>query len=158
MDMDEDAVEEVLLSGNLFSNNVIDGPFCSSLGAVMEYDSGEIQVFRGSTGNGFLLRGDRKALGLIKMADGPLAVISTTNNGSATLLQLNAGLNTSAFRPEETKAIIRLSNGKELLREAYYGSGYLSQHSRVVILPPAWEEVIYYTADRKTRNIKKTNL
>jgi hypothetical protein len=156
IDTDRDGAEEVLLTGNLFSNNVIDGPFCSAVGALMNYQQEKMNVHRGNTGNGFLLKGDRKALALITMANGRLAVISTTNSGKASLLQLNSEVITERFQPGEYNAVIRLANGKSLIREAYYGSGYLSQHSPVIVLPESWEEVSFYSAGGRKRTVNRS--
>lgn len=158
IDMNKDGMDEILLTGNLFSNNVVDGPFCSSLGAVLDYQNGDIKVLRGDTGNGFILKGDRKALALIRLADGGLALVSTQNNEEVSLIRVNADYETQLFDPMEHKAVIKLNNGKELLREAYYGSGYLSQSSRLVVLPDSWEEIRFYNAKGETRTIKKTSL
>ncbi|MCX2719593.1 VCBS repeat-containing protein [Lentiprolixibacter aurantiacus] len=155
IDVNADASDELFMTGNLFSNNVIDGPFCSFIGAYMEYSSDEIKVHRGNTKNGFVLKGDRKALGLIQMANGSLAVISTRNDDSLNLLQINVPFNTRKFRPEESKAIIRLANGKEIVREAYYGSGYLSHSSRVLLLPESWVEIRFFSREGLTRTINR---
>ncbi|GGD38881.1 hypothetical protein GCM10011361_02530 [Muriicola marianensis] len=155
LDTNRDGKEEVLLTGNLFSNNVVDGPYCSFRGALMEYNPHGIRVTRGNSGNGFLLGGDRKSLGLITLGDGQLAVISCTNDGAVSVLRFNREIEMEKFRPEENKVIISLSNGKKLVREGYYGSGYLSQGSRIVILPENWQKLTFYNPEGGSRTITR---
>ncbi len=155
LDLNRDGKEEVLMTGNLFSNNVVDGPYCSSRGALMEFDSKGIQVVRGNPSNGFLLNGDRKSLGMITLDDGQLAVISCTNDGAVSLLRFNRAIEIEKFQPKEYKVIISLDDGKELVRESYYGSGYLSQGSRALVLPENWKALRFYDPGGISRTILK---
>jgi len=142
LDINGDGYDEILLSGNFYSNNASNGPLAGSTGALLENINGQPAVSRGHT-IGLNYRGDRKSLAMIKLSSGDIAMISGVNDGELTLHKINSDIQTLPYEAHEYKALIKMSDGALLTKESYYGSSYLSHSSRILILPHDWQEVTF---------------
>jgi hypothetical protein len=60
------------------------------------------------------------------------------------------------LEPLDSWAELIYSDGRKSNVEFYYGSGYLSQSSRKVKLPPSVKEVIVYRFDGQSRKVVTT--
>lgn len=155
-DIDADGVQEIILSGNFYSSNVVNGPYTSSTGAVVSWQNDSYIVKRGHK-NGLNYRGDRKGLATIKFANGDMGIISTVNNGKSTVHKINSNLNSIEYGPNEYRATIHMLNGSILTREFYYGSGYISQNTRHLILPKGWKSITFLGFNDETRKVEANN-
>ena len=152
LDIDGNGQDEILLSGNFYSNNASSGPLASSTGALVEYINGQTIVSRGHT-IGIDYRGDRKSLVAIKLSTGDIAMISAVNDGELTLHKVNSDIQTLPYEAQEYRARIRMTDGTVLMKESYYGSSYLSHSSRILILPNDWQEVTFIDYSGEERRV-----
>ena len=154
VDITQNGTEEAIISGNFYSNNASNGPIASSTGALLRRTESDYSVTRGHD-NGLNYRGDRKALATIELANGHLAIVSTVNDNDVSLHKIESQFATQRYEEDEFKAIITLQDGREILRESYYGSGYLSHNSRLLILPQDWETVSFYKFTGEQRLVSR---
>lgn len=150
-DLDRDGVQELLLSGNFYSSNVIDGPYSGSTGVIVGWKDGMMWHRRGHQLS-IPLRGDRKSMSVVQAATGNQLVVSSRNNGKVSVHKI---LSTNEyFRCEDNEFLvqIKLKNGRIITREIYYGSGYLSQSSRFIELPTDWASItlVSYAGHERT--------
>ncbi len=106
--------------GSLLKGNG-DGSFIpvplSKSGFVNDFDGSGLSIMRNAHGNSYLLAANN---------DGPLRIFTTAEtNGPDQVYMADANNN---------YADITLKNGKQYKVEFYYGSGYLSQRSRSIML------------------------
>jgi len=142
IDINGDGLEEILLSGNFYSNNASSGPLASSTGALLENINDQTIASRGHT-IGLDYRGDRKSLAMIKLSSGDIAMISVVNDGELSVHKINSDIRTLPYEAHEYKALIKTSDGTVFTKESYYGSSYLSHSSRFLVLPHDWQEVTF---------------
>jgi len=156
LDINSDGAEEIVFSGNLFSSNIIQGPYSSSTGGVITTNHKDFEVTRGNV-NGLNLRGDRKAMATILLANDELAVLSIENDGVISLHSTHEKVEAFYFDPKEFKAEITMKNGERLIKTSQYGAGYLSQSSRILPLPKDWDAVTFTSFDGSKRIIHYGN-
>ncbi len=155
-DVDGDGHLDVLLVGNDYGNEVFSGRLDALTGLWLKGNGkGEFTAV-GSHESGFSVLGDGKAL--VKMArgnDAPL-YLASQNRGELKVFRPEFSGQTSFFDPEpmDRKVIIRLTNGTQIHRELYHGSGFLSQSSRQIPLPEGVETltVIDYSGNKRKIN------
>jgi hypothetical protein len=87
--------------------------------------------------SGVTITGNGKALVKLRAANGQCLVAATQNRGPMMLFRQNSkpGQNLR-WQPDDAYAILRSANGKVVKVEAYYGTSFLSQSSRLLTLPP----------------------
>ena len=80
-------------------------------------------------------------------------IVSAQNDGKVSVHRFKSSGEEFKFRANEFLAEVEFENGNKLRREAYYGSGYLSQNSRYLVLPDGWKKITFITYDNKKRII-----
>ncbi|MEM9917977.1 MAG: FG-GAP-like repeat-containing protein [Bacteroidota bacterium] len=133
-DLDRDGCLDILVVGNQYPVEVETGRYDAMKGLLLK---GNCEgAFRpvSYAKSGFLVDGDAKALSLIAIGrDNDLAVIATMNQGATKIFDLQNKNGFSVKRAKKDKSILSLANGKQRKQEYYWGTGYLSQHSRVLV-------------------------
>jgi hypothetical protein len=88
--------------------------------------------------SGVTITGNGKALAKLMAANGQCLVAATQNRGPLLLFRQNGNPGqTLRWQPDDAYALLKTADGKTLKVEAYYGSSFLSQSSRLLSLP-AW--------------------
>ncbi|HSR39368.1 MAG TPA: FG-GAP-like repeat-containing protein, partial [Phnomibacter sp.] len=88
--------------------------------------------------SGVTITGNGKALAKLMAANGQCLVAATQNRGPLLLFRQNGNTGqTLRWQPDDAYAILKTADGKTMKVEAYYGSSFLSQSSRLLSLP-AW--------------------
>src|SRR5690606_34016305 len=142
-DINGDGNLDVLVIGNDYGNEVFSGRFDAGEGLVLLGDGEGAFSELPSRKSGFAVRGDAKALARLKGIDGEL-VIATQNLDS---LRIFANVEpvpfTTVFQPLPGDAWVEVthSDGRKERIEFYYGSGYLSQSTRSVVVPENVSEI-----------------
>lgn len=93
------------------------------------------------TESGFFVEGDGTAR--VATGNGASLVVATQNSGPLKAFRPRQpdSMRTVRLQPLDRSATLVFENGDERRAEFYYGSGYLSQSSRVLRIPPDVEEV-----------------
>ena len=143
-DIDQDGFLDAVLTGNSFATEASTGHYDAIKGTLLKGngdgsfnqisldESGFINDFDGS-GLGLMRNSQGNAYLLVANNDGPLKVFSTTR--SKALDQVYTADVDSEY------AEVVLKNGKQYKVEFYYGSGYLSQRTRSILIHDKIKEI-----------------
>ncbi|MGB3850161.1 MAG: VCBS repeat-containing protein [Tunicatimonas sp.] len=135
-DFDDDGHLDVLLSGNDFGAEVVNGRYDASVGTLLRGD-GEGQFaalsFRES---GLSVSGNARGSAVLQTPDQPIYLFASSGG------PLQAYATTKRRKPKKTievpsdvfRALVTFGDGRQCIREFYYGSSYLSQSSRYLPL------------------------
>jgi enediyne biosynthesis protein E4 len=134
MDVNNDNNLDIILVGNDFGTEVLMGRMDALNGAVLIGDGQGKFSSLNPEESGIVVRGDGKASVLLP-ADGKLMFIASQNKDQLRVFETRAGFRTITLNPDVVKVKFTLPNGKTRIQELYYGSGFLSQGSRKLILP-----------------------
>ena len=148
-DFNRDGQLDVLLVGNNYGTDVFNGRADALTGVYLTGDgSGNFNVIPG-TESGFFVDGDAKGMAEVLKPDGTQIVAVTQNQDSLRLFAPSAGLprasKTIPLEATDAWAEIKLANGKTRRQEFYYGSTYLSQSSRSLVVPEDVASVTIYS-------------
>jgi hypothetical protein len=143
-DCDSDGVEDILLTGNFYGAEVINGQYDAFKGLFLQGNGqGDFKVKE----NGFRIEGDSKGFAEILRGNNSPIVLAALNNDSLIAVECLApgkGLRILRANDDDVLAIIQLDNGKTIRQEFYYGSGYLSGTGRYLRLPNNVKSVEVY--------------
>ncbi|WP_276501824.1 VCBS repeat-containing protein [Terrimonas pollutisoli] len=143
-DYDADGFEDILLTGNFYGTEVINGQYDAFKGLFLQGNGqGEFKVKE----NGFRVEGDGKGLAEILRTNNTSIILAALNNDSLVAVECrspNKGLRILKASADDAVAIIQLDNGKTIKQEFYYGSGYLSGTARYLRLPGNVKSVELY--------------
>ncbi|WP_221394392.1 FG-GAP-like repeat-containing protein [Dyadobacter sp. NIV53] len=134
-DYDMDGHLDLLLTGNSYAPESISGRLDAFNGLVLKGTGEGLFIPLSTEKSGFLVEGDAKGLAELKLSDGKSLVLAAQNND----LLKTFILTTTAQKyieikplPLESRVEILYKNGKRKRYELNYGSGYLSQSSRIL--------------------------
>ncbi|MFC4873304.1 VCBS repeat-containing protein [Negadavirga shengliensis] len=137
-DINGDGHLDVLLVGNDYGNEIFVGRLDALTGGVLLGDGKGGFLPMGSAESGFLVPGDAKALVCLHHETKGVVYIASQNRGPLRTFALaHPGENPGHYRvpPQVSKVVFELETGKTRSAEVYYGSGFLSQSSRMVRRP-----------------------
>ena len=106
--------------------------------------------------SGFIADGDGKGMSIINTAAG-IRFITSNNNGPAGVYQLNHTVEIFQPQPNDSYAIVSLKDGRTYKSEFYYGSTYLSQSDRSLLLPSTAVSIKVFDLEGKSRVIQVRN-
>lgn len=157
-DFNNDGNYDLLLVGNSYSSNVYDGNYDASIGLFMEGDGkGGLSPVLGRV-SGFFADGDAKGMVELAMDDGSSRILISRNSDSLKVIKpLNQSLKYIKLKSNDVSAVLTYKTGQKKYREFYYGSGYLSQSSRVCRVPDEVTSVIISSYTGDTRTIQLSN-
>jgi hypothetical protein len=151
-DYNGDGLEDIILIGNDFSAEEINGQYDALNGLMLKGD-GKGGFYK--IDNTFKVKGDGKGLAeMIVQKNTPL-ILAAQNNDQLLSFFTNKKLSGKIIRAEanDAYAIIQYTDGKKLKKEFYYGSGYLSCSSRFISIPEAAKSVQLVNYQGKQRTI-----
>jgi hypothetical protein len=154
-DVNNDDHLDVICIGNDFGNEVNTGQFDAITGLVLLGDGkGSFSVSK-SAQSGFFVNGDGKALAkLISEDDQPVFIASQNKDR---LLAFKSAANNQKIintDPLDAYAIINYTDGRKEKRDVNYGSGYLSQSSRKLVISPNANSIEVFSFDGQSRLIE----
>ncbi|WP_161888909.1 VCBS repeat-containing protein [Pontibacter russatus] len=155
-DYDGDGNLDALLTGNSQAPEVISGAYDAFTGLYLKGNGkGGFQPVPLQQ-SGFVVDGDAKGMANLTLYNGNTLVLAANNNGP--LLAYTAGTGNGAqvvhTNPSDARLEIMLDSGKKIVKELYYGSGYLSQSTRSVALPRNAVSVVAFDFEGKSRKVK----
>ncbi|MBS0000135.1 MAG: VCBS repeat-containing protein [Cyclobacteriaceae bacterium] len=153
-DFDADGNFDLLLVGNSYSSSVEDGQFDAFTGLFLKGDEngGFLPVPAGKSG--FFVDGDAKGMAELTLSNGNSLILVAQNSGEMKVFENQRfGIDPVPLNDDDMYADITYHNGKTERREFYYGSGYLSNSSRVLNVPDNAEAVKITSYTGETRDI-----
>ncbi|HOW39649.1 MAG TPA: VCBS repeat-containing protein [Bacteroidales bacterium] len=156
-DYNADGNNDILLAGNSYSTSISDGQYDSFCGLLLAGDGkGNFKPVQPRE-SGFFADGDSKAMAELTMKDGSSIILISRNSDSLKVIKsLKSPERIIRLKSDDVSARLIYQNGDKEYREFYYGSGYLSQSSRVCKVPSGVITVslINYKGEIRNKNLK----
>jgi hypothetical protein len=135
-DYNSDGFPDLLLVGNSYSTSISDGQYDAFIGQLLSGDGkGGFTPVEGRE-NGFFVNGDAKAMAEITLGDGRSLILVARNSDTLKIVKpLRLSTRLIKLKNDDKSAEVSFKTGEKEYREFYYGSGYLSQSSRVCRIP-----------------------
>ncbi|MEO6685381.1 MAG: VCBS repeat-containing protein, partial [Dyadobacter sp.] len=137
-DYDQDGHLDLLLTGNSYAPESISGRLDAFNGLLLQGNGKGNFSPVSSPKSGFLVEGDGKGLAELQMNDGKKLILAAQNNDVLKTF-ISAKTEKQIIRikplPTDTWTEITFKNGSKRKHEWHYGSGYLSQSSRTLLIP-----------------------
>lgn len=153
-DYNDDGNLDVAMVGNNFSNEVFVGRYDAFTGLVLLGNgNGDFEVVKSSESK-FYVPGDAKGLAAVILGR-EQGLIATQNRDSLKFFVPSKRSNFKIFDPQplDCSGELESDNHKKQKIEFYYGSGYLSQSSRSVLLGAAARKIKIYDAQGHSRAV-----
>ncbi len=132
-DINEDGNLDLLLSGNDYGNEIVNGHYDALNGLVLLGDGQNNFKPLNIRESGLFIPGDGK--GLIQLiVGGRYTLAATQNKGLLKMFALQKGHPIIRFNSDDIRAILHLKNGKTRIHEIYQGSSFLSQSARILLV------------------------
>ena len=134
-DFDQDGLTDLLMVGNDYGMELMQGRADAFYGLVLKnVGGGKFLIFK-PTDSRFYVPGDARALTRASLADGREIILATQNAGPLKVFTPKIAPGKPVrLQPAEAKAKITFKNGQQQMREFYWGSTFLSQESRSITL------------------------
>ncbi len=137
LDYNLDGNLDILAVGNSYASEPLSGWYDAGIGTVLRGDGKGNFTSLNVKETGFFINGDAKAFVEILQANDQSLWVATQNQDSIRAFRprLSDTLQIVRILPADQCAEILFSNGQTRKQEFYFGSGYLSQSSRVFKVP-----------------------
>lgn len=145
-DFNADGNLDLMAVGNSYSSETASGFYDAGIGLILHGDGKGNFVSSHPNASGFFVDSDAKALAEVRLADNARAWVVTSNNDSLKVF-MSTDSDQHLFLPvksDDVYAEILLDDGRIQKQEFYFGSGYLSQSSRSLIVPKRAMEIYIY--------------
>jgi enediyne biosynthesis protein E4 len=159
-DINGDGNLDLLCVGNSYAPEIVYGRFDALQGVTFLGDGKGNFNFIGSNASGFLVDGDAKGIARVETPNASLIIV-TQNNDSLRSFVTTSSIARSKIKPMkgETHAMIFLKNSPTRKLELNYGSSYLSQSSRTILVGASVDSVrIFNTSGKVSRTITTNQL
>ncbi|MEQ8474239.1 MAG: VCBS repeat-containing protein [Marinoscillum sp.] len=136
-DFDHDGNMDVLMVGNDFGTEVLQGRMDAFKGIYLSGNGDGNFTVRKLGETGFYVPGDAKALTYILSENGGYRVVATQNRNTLRAFDVDMTNNYQVLNLEPNDYLIEIeyTDGRKLSKEAYYGHSFLSQASRRIVIP-----------------------
>ena len=152
-DYNQDSYPDLLIAGNSYDLNSQTGQHDAGIGLYLMGDGrGGLAPMVGRK-SGFVVDGDAKGMAQLSKGDGSTLVLVTQNDDSLRVFSPTAKNRVVPLNDDDAFADLYYETGKTERREFYHGSGYLSQSSRVCLLPSGVVSIKVTTYTGKAREI-----
>jgi len=151
-DFNVDGNLDILMVGNDFGNEVSVGRLDAFNGLLLAGNGqGSFKPLTLSQ-TAFLVSGDAKGLVRVSNAQGKPIIMATQNKGALKSFSLGKSLQTEILKSNDAVVIENLKNGKKRKTEINYGTSFLSQSSRSILLSPNVKsvEVVDYQGKKRS--------
>lgn len=133
-DFDSDGFLDIVINGNDYGTEVSIGRYDALNGLYLKgKGNGEFTPLT-ILESGIYIPGNGKALSMLISATGNCLLAASQNNGALKVLSLKSQDTCFRFLPNDVTVKISFKNGSTQKRELNYGSSFLSQSSRMMII------------------------
>ncbi len=148
-DFDGDGLTDILMVGNDFGMELLQGRADAFHGLVLKNVGKNIFKSIGLEESGFVVSGNARALARVDLAGGGELFLASQNKSALRVFARSTSLTNRAaknfpLKNNEVKVEITLADGQKQLHEFYWGSGFLSQSSRRVAVPAGAKKVDFW--------------
>lgn len=152
-DIDGDGHTDLVLSGNDYGNEVLNGRYDAFTGMLL-LGNGDLS-FRPQTmmHSGISLMGDCKSLIKLRGPGNSLRLMAAEHLGPLKLYQRKQALRQASFTTSENYALMSFSDGRFARVERYWGGSFLSASSAFFLLPASAVSIKFYNRQGNTRTI-----
>lgn len=153
-DINEDGNLDLLISGNDYGNEIVNGHYDALNGLVLLGDGKNNFAPQSIEKSGLFIPGDGKGLAQLVVGD-KYGIAATQNKGPLKLFSLAKNFPVIRFTNDDVKALVYLSNGKTRVHEIHYGSSFPSQSARILLVNSSVKklEVINTAGTKRTINL-----
>jgi hypothetical protein len=154
-DINDDGNLDVMLVGNDYGNEVFAGRLDALTGLIMVGKGDGNFALLPTSETGFYVSGDAKALVKLYLSDQTEVVIASQNRDSLAVFRraLPPQAKMIPVGAMDSYAIMERDGGQKSRVEFYYGSGYLSQSSRKLVVPSGTVKVTIVSFNGASRTI-----
>ncbi len=159
-DVDQDGLLDIMMVGNDFGMELLQGRADAFNGLVLK-NAGKNQFKSLSINEShFIVPKDARALTRIRLTQTQEIIVATQNRGELCVFAPPTFSTTLIpTQKAETKAMITFKNGQQRLQELYWGSNFLSQDGRNVIVNNNVSEISFFNhKNTQTRKINGKDL
>jgi enediyne biosynthesis protein E4 len=156
LDVDGDGNLDVLAVGNSYATEVTIGRYDASVGLYLKGDGkGNFRPVP-VTESGFSVDGDAKGIASLISRGGQTVILVSQNAGSLKAFRQSKeeGQQVVPLQTLDAWAEITLADGRRKKQELYYGSTYLSQSARSLVVPEGASAVTIYSYSGKPRQVR----
>jgi hypothetical protein len=159
-DMDQDGHLDLLTIGNFHGNETVTGAYDASVGNYLSGRGDGTFQAQSHISSGWKVDGDARSLVGLRAADGGYLYLASQYADSLKVFQRadEEILSTISLGPLDVRAEITLVDGRKLIKEFYYGGGYLSHSSRTFRFENNFESVVIVDYQGNRREIRKGDL
>jgi len=131
-DFDKDGFSDILISGNNYGTEISTGRYDASNGVFLK-GNGDC-TFKTVKNSGFYVPFDAKAMVSAFNSKGQIEILVAQNRGSLKIFKTNLFMEKQKVAPNAQSYSYQYNN-KTFKKELYYGSSYLGQSSRYIVIP-----------------------
>jgi len=153
-DFDGDGNLDVVLNGNDFGTEPFIGRYDAFNGLFLKGDGKGNFTPLSIVKSGIFIPGDGKSLAELRGANGNCLLAAGQNRGPLKVLELKRKIRQFPVKPSDVSALITYKNGSHRKEEFYYGSSFLSQSGRFLLLEDSVSSVEITDSGGKRRSIK----
>jgi hypothetical protein len=103
--------------------------------------------------SGIFIPGDGKALVKLVSAKGSYLAVGSQYRGPVKAFELKRQVKTLKISPDDVSAIITYKDGSTQKEEFSFGSSFLSQSGRFILVSPGMTSALIRSVDGKTRTV-----
>jgi len=152
-DFNGDGFLDMLLAGNLYATEVTTGRYDASVGLYVQGNGkGDFKAVS-ALESGFYADDDAKGMAKLTTACGDTRLLIGNNSGGVKTYTVQQNRKQFKVEREDIYAYITRQNGAIYKQEFYYGSTYLSQSSRQIMLPDDVSSMEIFNSKRKSHKI-----
>jgi len=133
-DFDGDGNADIVLNGNDYGTEPFVGRYDAMNGLYLRGDGkggfAPLSIFQ----SGIYIQGDGKSLVKLRGADGSCLLAAGQNRGPLKLFALKKKMKLAGLQPSDVRAVVEYKSGRRKVAEVDYGSSFLSQSGRFLLL------------------------
>jgi hypothetical protein len=152
-DFDGDGNLDVVINGNDYGTDVSIGRYDALNGLMLKGDGKGNFTPLSILQSGIYIPGNGKALVQLRDTKGNILLAASQHKDSLKVFELKNFCRTIPVGPSDTYAIIKYKNGKTDKQEFYYGSSFLSQSGRFIMINQDVKSVTITNASGQTRTV-----
>lgn len=152
-DFDGDGNLDVLINGNDYGTEVAIGRYDALNGLLLKGDGKGNFKALSILQSGIFIPGDGKAMVKLVSGNGSYLAVASQYRGPVKVFELKRKVKTLNISPNDISALITYKDGRTQKEEFSFGSGFLSQSARFILVNPGMASAVIRSTDGKTRTV-----